>query len=151
MSYPNPVQNLELLYSLKQSHASSFAPQQLAPFHIPQQRAHDASQQQQPSRPEESRLTNASSCGGADVVYTGPGEMPKPAFGFSCDQGMRCENEDRLFCGPRLVDGSNPPHPCPPLTLLRTAPIMHAESWPRAAHALHPPVRISGTCRPRAA
>jgi hypothetical protein len=149
MPYVNSAQNPALQYNpnqqqayansqqayanSQQAYANSGAPQQLAPFHIPQQRTHAASQQQ-PSQLDASRPTNASSYGGSDVVYTGPSEMPEPAFGFSCDQGMRSENEDRLFCKPRLISGSERP---PIFTRSIPAPDIFSPSFQRyqASHA----------------
>ena len=99
--YPASIPNPQLQY------AGGAVPAQSAPFHIPQQRNVPHALSQQPmSQALANRPNNASSYGGGDVVYTGPSDMPKPAFGFSCDQGMRSENEDRLFCHPRLINGS---------------------------------------------
>jgi hypothetical protein len=134
----NPA--MQYIPNLPQAYANSGDPQQLAPFHIPQQRTH-AANQQQPSQLDASRPTNASSYGGADVVYTGPGEMPKPAFGFSCDQGMRSENEDRLVCHPRLISGSvNPPTPPSLPHSAQSALLPHATSSTTPTHASRVPV-----------
>lgn len=105
-SYLNQAQQLSYSGSTPNALLQYANPSAPTPFHIPQQRnVPHALSQQPPSQAQANRPQNASSYGGGDVVVTGPADMPKPAFGFSCDQGMRSENEDRLFCHPRLISG----------------------------------------------